>query len=73
MKDHKSIKIEKNIPIPRTKMGKSTSVFLKMEVGDSVLVKNRGESNIIVSSMWRNKKKALTRQVEGGIRVWRIA
>ena len=64
MKDHKSIKIEKNIPIPPHGNEKKTVPFLEMEVGDSVLVKNRAESN---------KKKALTRQVEGGIRVWRIA
>jgi len=73
MKDHKSIKIEKNIPIPPHGNEKKTAPFLEMEVGDSVLVKNRAESNRIFTLMKRSKKKALTRQVEGGIRVWRIA
>ena len=72
MKDH-SIKIEKNIPIPPHGNEKKTAPFLEMEVGDSVLVKNRAESNRIFTLMKRSKKKALTRQVEGGIRVWRIA
>jgi len=73
MKDHKSIKIEKNIPIPSHGNEKNTAPFEKMEVGDSVLVEHRGEASRIYNLMKRNKKKALTRRVENGIRVWRIA
>ena len=70
--------IEKGIPIPETKKGKTKYEFLlSMEVGDSVLlnIKQSSIQSSISILRKRNPKfksfKFTTRIVEGGIRVWR--
>ena len=65
------MKIEKNIPIPPRGNQKNTVLFEKMEVGDSVLVENRQKSMSVANALNRKGRKAVTRSVDGGIRVWR--
>lgn len=73
--------IEKGIPIPKTNSGRSKGEskypFLKMDVGDSVFVKETRAN--VVGAYTRTLKqrnnstfKFICRTVEGGVRVWRI-
>ncbi len=72
-------KIEKNIPIPKKKF--SQFPIDKMEIGDSFLAhdeKDRKKQATIATGLrnWINRKKNnwkfTVRQVDEGIRVWRI-
>lgn len=63
------MKIDKNIPLPKTKVD-----FVKeLEIGDSILFKSRGEASSFSSIMSKNGVKPKMIKVEDGYRVWRIA
>ena len=66
------MKIEKNIPLPNGR-GKWTELVQKMEVGDSVLLKNHAEACSLGLAMKRavNGKVVTAKQACGNIRVWR--
>jgi len=68
--------VEKNIPIPPTrKKGKWKEVVSIMEIGDSVLVKNRLQACCLITSARSHHPdmKFTTRKIDEGIRVWRTA
>lgn len=68
-------KIEKNIPISahgHNGSGHLTNLVRKMEVGDSVLVKDRKKANSLTLTLQRLGYKSVTRKVDGGIRVWKM-
>lgn len=78
-----SLVIEKGIPLLAKSTGKATSAIgdavRKLEVGDSFLIpaedktpKHRAIHAYFKAEVKRGKKFA-TRQVDGGIRVWRTA
>jgi hypothetical protein len=69
------IKVEKAIPIPQDR---NKYPFKTMEVGDSFFVPANGEAlqrvQNRVSNSWKRhaSKRFLSRQIDGGVRVWRI-
>ena len=71
--------IEKNIQIPEvTRRGGFRSKFADMEVGDSVFALGKDSRSLAPqASNWgrtQNPPRKFTqRQIDGGIRVWRIA
>lgn len=66
-------KIEKNIPISaHGKLGHLTKIIKEMEVGDSVLVKDRKKANSFTLTIKRQGYNAVTRKVDNGIRVWKV-
>ena len=66
------IKIEKNIPIPRSSRGGGKWMRLaeKMEVGDSVLLKTVKHVQTFTHAAKKLGMKAVQRKCEEGIRVW---
>jgi hypothetical protein len=66
------LKIEKGIPIP-VKRGGVFIPFDAMEIGDSILIKGIGQSNVVSRLYAFRPKKFTTRSLESGVRVWRIA
>jgi len=70
------VKIEKNIPMPLSTRGGSKYPFLRMDVGDSVLLADLTVSRVgSITGHARRKAgfKFTSRTVKGGVRVWRIA
>lgn len=69
--------IEKNIPPPTENPGpKKTAPYWHMEIGDSVLIKGQSQTTITGHAGKIGKitgAKFMTRTMDGGIRVWRIA
>lgn len=68
-------KIEKNIPISahgHNGSGHLTNIIKEMEVGDSVVVKDRKKANSFTLTIKRMGYKAITRKVDKGIRVWKM-
>ena len=68
-------KIEKNIPISahgHNGSGHLTKIIKEMEVGDSVLVKDRRKANSFTLTIKRQGYNAVTRKVDNGIRVWKV-
>ena len=82
--ENTEIKIEKNVPIPKTRSRKKTSPypFWKMLVGDSFFVEMPHDvknQNKIGMAGWRFRKqnelenwKFSVRKVKNGYRVWRL-
>lgn len=72
-----AFKIDKSVPIPAKRKGRSKYPFATMEVGDSFLVDAASRIKT-VSALAVYKKKAhpkqkfTVRRVEDGVRVWRI-
>jgi hypothetical protein len=63
-------KIEKGIPMSKRRK----YPFAEMEIGDSVFIEGlKSVAEISGSFRGHRPKKFATRQVDGGIRVWRIA
>lgn len=71
------LRIEKNIPIPERF---NRSIFRKMVVGDSIFYKNednkikilqRARANVSYSDKHK-KYKFRAKEVDGGVRIWRI-
>ena len=66
--------VEKNIPIPeRNKQGKWKELVSIMEIGDSVLVKNRLQASALITSARSHHPdvKFTTRTIDEGVRIWR--
>lgn len=67
------MKIEKNIPLPKRR-NQWADLARKMEVGDSVLLKNTAEALSLGLAVKRIFKGKVTtaKQACGNIRTWRI-
>lgn len=74
-------KIETNVPMP---VGSTSSharkyPFGEMKVGDSLMVpcsqerRQKTQNSVIGSAMRFKPMKFITRQIEDGVRIWRIA
>ena len=62
----KEIVIEKNVPLPPKKAGRTngqTAVFEQMQVGDSVVLEDKGRQNFI-QYMRRENKACATRLID---------
>jgi len=71
------IKIDKGIPLPqkRTRIIKAYDLYQKMEVGDSVLIKESERTKLhdaIRVMEGTSKGKLSFRREDNGFRVWRI-
>jgi hypothetical protein len=75
MEELMTYKIDKDIPVS-THNGRTRSKWAglvkQMKVGDSVLVKDRRESQALYYQLKANKRKAATRRWGKGFRVWRV-
>lgn len=65
-----ALTIEKNIPIKTTATTSVGQALRSMEAGDSFVTDKRPAGGVISAV---GGKKFVTRTVENGIRVWRIA
>lgn len=67
------IKIEKNIPFPKAKIGAGYP-WHEMEIGDSFLIagKQHSSNQRITSNHNKNGKRFISRLVPGGTRIWRV-
>ena len=66
-------KIEKNIPIIKQyRKGTWKELAEKMEIGDSVLVKDRTEANTLSIMIRRLGCRQVTRSDNNKIRVWKM-
>ena len=71
-RQHAEIKIEKNIPIPKPR---NKYPFALMDVGDSFFVPGKTASHLsgsIGNAMRITSGKFVTRNIDGGVRVWRV-
>jgi dUTPase len=71
------VKIDKGIPLPQksTRISKAYDLYQKMEVGDSVLIKESERTKLhdaIRVMEGTSKGKLSTRREDNGFRVWRI-
>jgi len=71
------IKIDKGIPLPQksTRISKAYALYQKMEVGDSVLIKESERTKLhdaIRVMEGTSKGKLSARREDNGFRVWRI-
>lgn len=71
------IEIEKGIPIPNRKSDSTlASVRKRMEIGDSYFVETDSPVRALYSAyQWGrgNGMKFSGRQIDGGVRIWRVA
>lgn len=71
------IEIEKDVPLPTLRADRNRYPFAEMAVGDSFLVSGeRSPQKASSACVWTAKKdgrKYVSRTVEGGVRVWRVA
>ena len=70
-------KIEKGIPLPDFQRGPSRATkypYAQMVVGDSIFIATSKKS-VSMHIMWATRTgfKFTFRQVDGGVRIWRIA
>jgi hypothetical protein len=68
--------VEKNIPIPADGFDRKTTYPLRaMEIGDSFWTDTPKEKVHPAVSYFgkRNDRRFITRKMDGGIRVWRVA
>lgn len=84
MKEPVVLAVEKDIPIPEASHRKRRYPLDQMEVGDSFLVPTdpamtfrklqaKASSSVAYAHGTLGGRRFVTRQVEGGVRVWRIA
>lgn len=67
-------KIEKDIPLPPVRRKRESKYpFAVMEVGDSIFVPLETAQFVGGYTANLKPKKFASRQVDGGVRVWRIA
>ena len=67
-----AVKIDKGFAVPaRSKSGKWNDIVTKMSPGDSVAFSTRRQGTPLVVAIKRNGFKAVTRSVDGGVRVWK--
>lgn len=69
--------VEKGIPIPKPKSGGAPSKYPwdQLAVGDSFLVPDKTKKTFSSQLLYRGKRngcKYIARDVEGGVRVWRV-
>jgi hypothetical protein len=65
------IKIEKGIPIPPPRGLGISAALRAMDVGDSFLITGRNQASASSALGRFAPKKFATRNVEGGVRIWR--
>lgn len=65
------MKIEKNVPVNKAARYGVASLSRQMEIGDSILLSNRNQCGYVLSVLLKDGKKGISRQAEGGFRVWR--
>lgn len=73
--------IEKDVPLPESHSshrGGLSGALRKMEVGDSILLKDKSQHFIsaagqTVAMRENDGRKYMTRTVEGGVRIWRVS
>ena len=75
--DKPTFQIEKGIPVPETR-GRGLYPFADMGVGDSFFVGGEvsARSNALTAALnfgKRNGLKFSSRNVDGGLRIWRVA
>jgi hypothetical protein len=69
-----SIQIDKGIPLPTGgKSGVRRWPFDQMEIGDSFFSTDLALQSAAHSWAALHRKKIITRKVDGGVRVWRVA
>lgn len=77
MNDSTQFKIEKGIPVPAKGTGRASMYpWDDMEIGDSFFVKGKKSSALSATTKRIAKTRGFkftVRQLEGGVRVWRIA
>lgn len=69
------LKIEKNVPMKVTYDRGATALLQKMEVGDSVFIKDRPSGNVRQGFYNPSKRLGMrvsVKKVPGGCRVWRV-
>ena len=79
---NKMIAVDKSVPMPERKAGKNVGMnypYEQMDVGDSFLV-NTGGKYLLSQMCTKNKrmgeklgKEYVARQMDDGVRVWRVA
>lgn len=67
-----AMKIDKNIPMPTPTRGTTLDVVTQLEIGDSVFFDDRVLAQNFAQAFRKFGRKATTRKVEGGVRVWRV-
>ena len=77
-----TIAVDKSVPMPDKKVGKKVGMdypYERMDVGDSFLV-NTGSKYLLSQMCTKNKREGeklgmefVARQMEDGVRVWRVA
>jgi hypothetical protein len=72
------LQIEKGVPIPpkTTTKGRRMNPIRELEVGDSVLIAGKYQENVASRAgriTRQTGRRFVTRKVEGGVRVWRVA
>jgi hypothetical protein len=68
-----TIQIDKNIPIPEpANQGSYATDVRRMEIGDSVLVLTKKEAKGVAQAIRNAGFKQTSRNVDGGIRVWKM-
>ncbi len=67
------MKIDKGIPLPARRADKRTSVLLRMETGDSIVVPDYDEMNrFSTTARYHGVPITRRRQPDGTYRVWRL-
>ncbi len=66
------IKIEKGIPIPKSRVGSTKYPFKEMKVGDSFLVEERLRSCMAMQAKKHGIAVTTARTDDGKVRVWRV-
>lgn len=68
--------IEDGVPVPRAKAGRNpsslTAALRAMGVGQSVLVADKEQRSLACYWGRLRPKKFVSRNVEGGVRIWRV-
>lgn len=71
------IEIEKGVPLPSDERGRAAKYpWAEMEIGDSFFLKDGSSSSISGAASNAGKRlgfKFSTREMDDGVRVWRIA
>ena len=69
--------IEKGVPVAKKAAGKPrTNPLWALEVGDSVVIPVKAQENVASRAgriTRESGRRFVTRKVEGGVRVWRVA
>ncbi len=71
-------RVEKGIPIPGRRKDRTVTVPLELKIGDSILIADASGADHPDVRAWsqslrRQNYNILSRSVDGGVRIWRIA